>query len=957
MSEPCSCGPVCACGCCEGTEPVTPESTANRPGLDALAYRVGTHASFLETMLARLSGGATRALTTRDGGDASIAWLDAWALVADVLTFYQERIANEGYLRTATERRSVLELARLVGYTPRPGVSASTYLAYTVDHVDETVVPAGSAVSSVPGPGEMPQTFETSTDLTARPAWNNLQVRLTRPQQPAVLATEQWPVALYFKGIATNLKPNDPLLIDTGGAKPALYRTLAVAPEAASDRTRVMVRPWSSSSSTTVAPQSTVGQVAELHQLIDSLAVPARPQPRSAAHLDRDPRRLFDAASDLGPRLLAVAHPELAPSLYTAWSNLPATPPPALEVCALRTRASVFGHNAPRDLRRNSDTGAITGTREWNVAKTDRNTLMLDAVYPQILPDSWVVVQRPAGLKQPSSLLIAKAIEVGERSAASYGIAAKATRIALDEDWLEGKDFEASELDENERFDVIRGTSVYAQCEGLELAEAPIPDAVCRGEIELADLHDGLQPGRWLLVAGERSDLVAVSGKGMDERKLAVPGVRAVELMMISGVEQRLASPKREVQSGGATGTMEEVKPLPGERFHTTVTLARPLQHCYRRDTLKIYANVVAATHGATRFEVLGSGNAATPHQAFTLKQPPLTYVSAPTPSGIESTLQVRVNDVLWHAVDCPAGLGPAERGYAVRTDDGAQTTVVFGDGERGARLPTGVENVRATYRTGIGKEGNLAAGQISQLATRPLGVNEVVNPLPATGGAGPESRDQARRNAPLAVLALDRLVSTQDYADFARTFAGVGKASARRLTDGRVQLVHVTIAGEDDIPIREDSDLFANLEDALRRFGDPREPLLLALRRRAFMVVQAGVRVQSDYLWEKVEPKVRAAMVEAFGFTRRDLGQDVLLSEVYRVLQGVPGVDFADVDLFDCRDADDLRQVLVVDRRPPPRLRADLADFDKARRLQPAQLIYLTAEVPDTLILKERRS
>ena len=59
-----------------------------------------------------------------------IALLDAWATVGDVLTFYQERIANEGYLRTATERRSVLELARLVGYAPsrasRPRSSCPT---------------------------------------------------------------------------------------------------------------------------------------------------------------------------------------------------------------------------------------------------------------------------------------------------------------------------------------------------------------------------------------------------------------------------------------------------------------------------------------------------------------------------------------------------------------------------------------------------------------------------------------------------------------------------------------------------------------------------------------------------------------------------------------------------------------------------------------------------------------
>ena len=72
----------------------------------------------------------------------------------------------------------------------------------------------------------------------------------------------------------------------------------------------------------------------------------------------------------------------------------------------------------------------------------------------------------------------------------------------------------------------------------------------------------------------------------------------------------------------------------------------------------------------------------------------------------------------------------------------------------------------------------------------------------------GQSDRDQARQNAPLAVTALDRLVSTQDYADFARTFAGIGKASATRLSDGRHQLVHVTIAGADDVPSDRNSDL-----------------------------------------------------------------------------------------------------------------------------------------------------
>src|SRR5215813_3936234 len=89
--------------CCATVERA-PLAVSNRPGLSALAYRIGTHPQFKESQLARLS--AVPGLQTRGDGDLSIALLDAWACVADNLTFYQERIANESYLRTATERQS-----------------------------------------------------------------------------------------------------------------------------------------------------------------------------------------------------------------------------------------------------------------------------------------------------------------------------------------------------------------------------------------------------------------------------------------------------------------------------------------------------------------------------------------------------------------------------------------------------------------------------------------------------------------------------------------------------------------------------------------------------------------------------------------------------------------------------------------------------------------------------------
>ena len=173
------------------------------------------------------------------------------------------------------------------------------------------------------------------------------------------------------------------------------------------------------------------------------------------------------------------------------------------------------------------------------------------------------------------------------------------------------------------------------------------------------------------------------------------------------------------------------------------------MAHCYRRDTVSVFGNVVKATHGETRLQVLGGGDGSRPFQRFDLQASPLTYLPAATPSGAQSTLAVRVNEVRWHEPARLAAAGPADRIYVTATDDDDKTSVTFGDGTHGSRLPTGRENVRAEYRTGIGKPGNATAGQISLLNTRPLGVKGVVNPLRATGGADRDSRDQARANSP----------------------------------------------------------------------------------------------------------------------------------------------------------------------------------------------------------------
>ena len=92
--------------------------------------------------------------------------------------------------------------------------------------------------------------------------------------------------------------------------------------------------------------------------------------------------------------------------------------------------------------------------------------------------------------------------------------------------------------------------------------------------------------------------------------------------------------------------------------------------------------------------------------------------------------------------------------------DDDGKVYVRFGDGVTGQRLPTGNRNVAARYRAGAGSNGNVDANSITQMLQSVSGVQSVVNPLPAFGGADGEPIDRTRENAPVSVLTLGRAVS-----------------------------------------------------------------------------------------------------------------------------------------------------------------------------------------------------
>ena len=150
------------------------------------------------------------------------------------------------------------------------------------------------------------------------------------------------------------------------------------------------------------------------------------------------------------------------------------------------------------------------------------------------------------------------------------------------------------------------------------------------------------------------------------------------------------------------------------------------------RVPVTVHGNVLPVSVGETvRDELLGDGDPSIAYQSFELKKAPLTYLNAPgSERGYASTLEVRVGGVRWAERPTFYGAGPTDRIFTVRHDEDGATTITFGDGIRGARLPAGSGNVRATYRFGAGAT-SIPAGSITQIVRGAPGLVRVRSPAP----------------------------------------------------------------------------------------------------------------------------------------------------------------------------------------------------------------------------------
>lgn len=893
----------------------TPDYSVNRPGQSTIFYRATTHGQSLLRMKTRLAKQAIAsgpqkgktplsALTSLADGEPVVALLDAWSAALDVLTFYQERFAHEAYLRTATESLSLRYLSQGLGYRAQPALSASTHLAFVVDDAasmpTQVSIPAGTQVMSVPVGTKLPQIFETSTDLTARVDFNQLLPRLDQPQtllSSSLASAGSVVTTLRLEGQSTGLQVGSLLRLGDSST----LQVTALRRDQSLLLTEVTFQVVDGPS-VRLAPRASLpsGDPSSLPRVLSESVVREHILGRSWDHLT--------LSSAIATRGWDAQQVEQITASVLANSSTGS-------VTAYRQQCSCFGSGAaPWSSLPKVDSAYLRGTdlyadssSSWDETATSSSTVTRNK--RSIWEDSWgqlysattscdLYLDRTASeLTAGSTILIAGSVgyrsysvgSVSHTTVRGYGTTARSTGIKL------SGSSQALTLAQSTKF-LVRDSVVHLQSEALALC-AVVPstdDRPVRDSVELSGLCLGLQVGQPLLVTGEHA---------------AQSGVTSSEIVTLAQVVHR----------GG----------------YTSVYFAAPLASERTRSSVSVCANVAPATHGKTvAKEVLGSGDAGQANQQFALKEGPLTCL--PGETGIRSSLMVRVGGVLWQEVDSLLAQDGRSRCYVLHRSGSGQVSVMFGDGTHGARLPSGQDNVVASYRVGSGPDGELAAGSLQVLLSRPLGLRSVSQPQPSSGAAAESSPEELVSELPQSVATLGRAVSLRDHETMAKSYPGIAKAQATSVRAAGAVAVHLTVATDDGEPLERSSPLCEGLRKTLLTLGDPTQPLLLDDYQPRLFRLTLRLSVDPRYVPESVCAAVKAELAQTFSFAARGFAQSVRAAEVLDVAQSVSGVQGALLLALHFQDEPPLRRLLLP---------AAPARIDRAGRSAGAEILILVLD------------
>jgi len=667
-------------------------------GLDALPRQLRAFPEVRRALLAALpTEPALQDWRARNSRDLGLMLLEMWAYVSDVLGFYDERIANESYIRTAQRRTSLRRLVELIGYVPAPGIAGSITLAAIAEGRIDVTLPVGTGFRSDAFAGQAPQVFEITEETvisTFKNQWTTGPVPATVPQPtPTELANGgvQAPgdrTFFIFETAAFALAEDQIAVITVDGFDPQVARVKKFHSFGAKD-----------------------GKTYNEVEFDQPVGIPDGTSPLSV-HTQKP---------------TAVINPTFSPE------NDGSDPPPV-------DSESVDGTTFKMTVNLESQTSQLKPRDPVII----RDTSSGSEVFAFAVVDSVAITSVTVGSMQvPVSNLTGSPAQL-VTTLTTVPLLQSVTKITL----ITNTDFKnrLELLDSTQfsfSFNFINGGTLTA------VADIDLD----RGDIE----------GKALAVTGIVQPPPDAQADPSIPGNLNLPGD-----FLLSDSDKHGA---------GVTGTMVFDSSGHARLLAKSDSLNPPEQTF--RTPVTVLGNILFATRGETvNNEVLGSGDPRVGGQTFKLKKKPLTYLLT---GGIDrvSTLHVFVDNVEWHEVRSFLNCGPQSRAFTVRHDDDQQTFITFGDGVHGARLPSGVSNIVATYRFGSGKAAP-PAGAVTQIARPVIGLRAVRSPVAATEGRDPEGPDELRSAGPKSALLFDRAVSARDFEIVAGQQAGVIKVIAR---------------------------------------------------------------------------------------------------------------------------------------------------------------------------------
>jgi len=793
---------------CEGF--VHPAIIDNPPGLSVIRYRVGDFLSFrhalllsrpLETQLAHWRPGGR--------GDLAVQLVEWWAVLADILTFYNERAITQAFLRTADLTEALNNLVRLLGYRPRPAIAAHGQLAAIVSGTKPVTLRKGFAIQSKPGPGKQPQIFETDGDATLAPGGI---IEVDPSPDPRLITLDGQSSSVLLAGTVTSIGKGDRLLL----RKRIWAGLLNQARVAVVSEVRTEKSPRGTKN-TRVVFDSNVGFGTE--NAADWLLLRGTQTTRlfATANTPIEVRMGLVPVHDFDQLTLSGAIP-MTTSQYLRL------------VSTIRSSTSSFDDSSQQ-------VPGVTG-----------NAFHLEGT-SSIDPDDALLIERP----DPARI---------GRVLSLIGLVVGQTRLV----W-------------------------YANGDPANPAAVP---KLADKEVAIPVLHSVIQTSAVLKIDGDVADWNAAShavkltfGWSPVGTLIGTPRTTfdattgLIPLPPVPTVTTPAGAFLEDVNGAGASASLTKLSSA-GAALGNVSPLPLPLVA-----PLHLLTGLVFVSRGKTvTGEVLGSGDATVAAQQFVLAKSPLTYLQAG--ESYASTLRIVVDGVFWTEVPSFYGQPPGARVFVTKEDSGQKTHVLFGDGVNGARLPSGKDNVVASYRFGGGAEAP-EAGTLNVVLNPQPGLRGIRNPVTVFGGSDPDPADKVRRYAPSSVLTFGRAVSGDDYEVIAAQAPGVRRARAYWSFDPVRQRAMVTVY------VGDTQDAVTSARTAILASQDPNRHVNLTLAPPMDFKLSLSLRIRDDYEQAPVVALVRSALQDddagLFGANVVRIGQVFFDSQIHRACLSVPGV------------------------------------------------------------------